>query len=66
MDKNKLKGKIVECGFTYKKIANLIGVSETTFTSKMNEKTKFNIDEATKIGNMLCLSEEEKVKIFLN
>lgn len=66
MNKNKLKGKIVECGFTYKKMANFLGVSETTFTAKINGKTKFSIDEAKELSSRLCLNEDEILKIFFD
>ena len=66
MNKNKLKGKIVECGFTYKKMANFLGVSETTFTAKINGKTKFSIDEAKELSARLCLNEDEILKIFFD
>lgn len=66
MDKNKLKGKIVECGYNYKKVANSLEISETTLVSKINGKTKFNIDEVRYLSNILSLNNNEILKIFFN
>lgn len=38
---SKLKGKIAETGYTYKSLAESLGMTETTFSYKMNNKTPF-------------------------
>ncbi len=62
----KLKGKLRERNVTYAQCAKEIGMSITSFSQKMNGKSRFYIDDLEKIGNLLNLSNPEKVDIFLN
>lgn len=64
MNTQKLKGLIIERGYTQRKLAKLIGVSEATMYSKM-QKGIFGTDEATHIMNILHISKEEAGDIFL-
>lgn len=61
----KLKGKVREAGSTYKKCAEAIGISTTSFNKKINGYTKFYIDELDELGNFLGMSDVEKADIFL-
>lgn len=50
---NKLKGKLVENGFTYLEAAIFIGVSETTFVSKINGRVDWKREEMEMLCKML-------------
>ena len=64
-DKRLLHGKIIENGFTLGKVAQALGVSGTTFSSKINNKYPFNTDQVIKICELLGIKEDsEKVRIF--
>ncbi len=65
MNKDKLKGKLVEKKKTYEDCADALGVSITTFSNKMNGKGSLYIEEVNILANFLCLTESEKVEIFL-
>ena len=62
---NKMKGKIAENGYTMKSLSKEIGMCETTFRRKMNDKTaEFYISETQKIKEKLHLTIEEYLEIF--
>lgn len=63
---DKLKGKIRERSKTYRDCAEMIGISKASFNSKMNGKSRFYIDELAVLGNYLCMTDAEKVDIFLD
>lgn len=63
---NTLKGKLLEKRKTYNECAAELGVSVTTFSDKMNGKSKFNVEEANILANFIGLSDVEKIDIFLN
>lgn len=67
VDTNKLRGKIVECGLTQEHVAKSIGVDRSTFYRKMREDgSEFSIGEMHSICNVLSLTSEEAVAIFLS
>lgn len=61
---DKLKGKLVEKRLTYMDCAEELGISKTTFTSKMNNRTGFGVTEAAKLSDFLKLTQEEMLSIF--
>lgn len=61
----KLKGKLIEKGYTYENIASELGISKTTFAYKINGKGCFLITEASKLKELLNLTERESIEIFL-
>ena len=64
---NKLKGKIVEKGYSVEKLAKEIGVDKTTIYRKINNNGEtFTIDEADRIVNVLSLNAEEAQSIFFS
>ncbi len=66
MLQNKLKGKIVEAGYTQKSLAKEIGMSKNTLNSKINGKIPFNTDEIERICSCLSIvNPVEKASIFL-
>lgn len=62
---NKLKGKIVENGYSIETVAKKIGINKSTFYRKMNKNgDNFSIKEANAIVELLKLSNSEAVAIF--
>lgn len=63
----RLKGKIVEKGFTQKDLAKFIGIDRSTFYRKIKNKGQtFNIDEVGKIISTLNLNNDDAIDIFFN
>jgi len=65
MNLNKLKGFLVEKGYTYKMCADVLGISVTSFSNKMNNKNRFYLEELNRLGNATGMTKEEKVDFFL-
>lgn len=66
MLQNKLKGKIVEAGYTQRSLAKEVGMSKNTLNSKVNGKIPFNTDEIERICASLSIVDPvEKASIFL-
>ena len=65
---NALKGKITEAGHTQKSFAELVGISENSFSAKINNNGAcFDVLEAERICKALNItSGAEKAKIFLS
>lgn len=62
---NKLKGKIAEKGYTFKKLSEELGLTELTLRRKMNDNNyDFYLGETTDIAKILELSGEEYLEIF--
>ena len=66
MNLDKLKGKLVENRKTYDECSKYLGITITTFSDKMNGKRRFYVDEVNRLSELLGLSNEEKIDIFLN
>jgi hypothetical protein len=66
MNSKRLKGKLIEKEMSYNDCAIKLGISITSFCSKINEKTAFKLVEAEKLGEILNLTDQEKVDIFLS
>jgi hypothetical protein len=62
----KLKGAIVGKGKTYEECARGLGISVTAFSNKINGKAGFKVEEAAKLSELLDLTKEDRVEIFLN
>ncbi|WP_285941631.1 hypothetical protein [Faecalibaculum rodentium] len=65
MENRKLKGKLLELRKTYKDGAAALGISETSFTSKINGNTSFTLPEVITLCRWLGLKNDEKIHIFL-
>lgn len=64
---NKLKGKIVEAGYTQRTLAVELGMSKNTLNAKVNGKKPFNTIEIERICDKLGIdSGAEKAEIFLS
>lgn len=62
-----LKGKIVSAGMTQQELAKKLHMSENTFSSKINNKSSFDIMEVFQICELLGInSGDEKCDIFLS
>ena len=66
MDANRLKGKIVEKGFSIETLAEKIGVKRSSMYRKLNNCEKITIGEARLIKSVLGLTIEEATYIFLD
>ena len=67
MNANALKGRIMEKGLTQEKLAEKIGISQNTMSSRICGHSSFRVDEGKKICRILGIeSSEEKAKIFLS
>lgn len=66
-NKNKLMGKIVENGYTQQSFAVAMGKSVMTLRSKINsENYEFTISESVKARDLLHLTTDEYLEIFIN
>jgi cyanate lyase len=66
MKKNLLIAKIKENDMTQRSVAAAIGISENTFTSRVNGRTSFDTMEVRALCNLLHIDDDaEKVRIFL-
>jgi plasmid stability protein len=62
---NKLKGRIVESGFSVEDLAKKIGITASTFYRKLTPNSKsFTVIEAADIGKELKLNTEDLCNIF--
>lgn len=65
-NKNEFRGAVARVGITEKELANRIGMSKNTLSSRVNGKSNFDTDEIDKICIELHIeNDSEKVKIFL-
>ena len=66
IDIARLKHHIEQRGLTGKKIANTLGIDESTYYRKLaTGGTTFSISQVQILTDMLMLSKEEASKIFL-
>jgi len=67
INRNKLRGKIVENGISVEELSKQIGINPSTFYRKMedNYMSQFTIGECHKICSILKLSPEDAISIFL-
>ena len=63
-NRNKLKGRIIEAGYTIEQLAGLIGVNPATFYRKMAQSSEFTRNEILAIKLVLDLTNEEINDIF--
>lgn len=64
-DKNKLKGKIVECGYSVEQIAKILGVNPATLYRKLSQESEFTRNEIATLKSTLKLTVSEINEIFL-
>lgn len=63
-DYSKLLGLMVEKNYTQKKLCEVIGISENSFTNKIKGRSNFASDEIVKICNVLGISTKLVGKYF--
>lgn len=63
-DYSKLKGLIAEKNYTQRKLCKCIGISENSFTNKLNGKSDFSSVEIANICNVLGIAPEEVGSYF--
>ena len=66
VNKNTLKGKMVECEMNAEKLAAKIGIDRGTFYRKLNKCESFTIREADIIAKELNLTASEVNAIFFS
>lgn len=63
----KLKGRIIEAGYTQASLAPLVGMSVNSLNAKINGKAKLYCDEVDALCAVLGIHDTaEKVEIFLS
>lgn len=62
---NKLKGRIVELGYTQSDVANYLNIAQPTLNQKINNIRPMDLDEAEKIAIFLNITDEEFPFFFL-
>lgn len=65
MDTSKLKGKMVERGYTQDTLARAIKIDRSTLNRKLKQGDSFTIGEANRLVAVLGLNAEEASEIFL-
>lgn len=63
-DYRKLKGRIVEKYGSQTRFVKKYGISENSFSMKMNNKTRFSSDDIVKMSEMLDIPKEEVGEYF--
>ena len=53
INSNKLKGRLVELGLTQKDGADYLGISQPTFSQKVNNTRPMDLEEAEKLATLL-------------
>lgn len=66
INKNLLKSKLALIGMTQIELAKGMGTSQQTLTQKIMGRIKFNSSEIAKIKEILNLTNDEVVEIFIN
>ena len=63
-NRNKLRAKIVEKGFTMEKLAKILGIDSATLYRKMSMKSDFTRNEIVMIKDALEMTVDEINSIF--
>ena len=63
-DYARLKGRIVEKYGTQANFVRVFGISENSFSLKMNNKSRFSSDDIIRMTEMLDIEKEEVGKYF--
>lgn len=64
MNPDKLRGKIVENGYSCKTFSDAIGIGRTALYRKLNGTTEFSRSEIQAITTVLHLTSEQLLDIF--
>lgn len=63
-DYNKLKGKIIECGYTIRDIATLLNLPKTSIYERLNRNVPFRDYEIYKIAKFLNIPKNNLDEYF--
>lgn len=63
-DYNKLKGRIKECFSTQSEFAQKLGISDTSLSYKLNNKTVFDQDQIQESIEIFNLTPKETMEFF--
>lgn len=66
MDLPRLRGKIAENNVGQKELAILLKCSRQAVFNKVNGKSPIKVDEAQRLSELLNLTDQEKLDIFLS
>ena len=61
MNSDMLKGKMTEKKYTQKKLAKEMGITTQALNAKLNKRSSFTIDEATKIISILEINNPSEI-----
>ncbi len=56
---NKLKAKLIECGFTQTAIARMLKISYQTFNNKLNNKVELKASEIDALCEILGIEDKD-------
>lgn len=66
LDKNKFRGAVASAGLTHYELAERMGISKNTLSSKVNGKGSFDIKQIDSICDILGIDDVfERAQIFL-
>lgn len=63
-NRNKLKGKIIECGYSTEQMAQILGINLATFYRKLAQESEFTRNEIATIKVTLNLTVQDVDDIF--
>ena len=67
MNVRKFKGKMIELGISMDDISRALERNRSTVYRKLqNSGSHFTVGEASRLADLLCLTKEEAVEIFLS
>lgn len=58
-NRNLLRGRIAEKGYTQREVAKMIGITYQSFSEKINNKSNFKVSEIIKLCNILDISDKD-------
>ena len=64
INKDKLKAKITENGYSREKIAEILGISPTSLNYKLHENRHFKAKEILILGKVLKIKDKDLAKYF--
>lgn len=64
MNLQKLKGKLLEKGITYQKASEHLDMSISTFSNKINGKSKLYVSEFNSLCELMSLTDTEILEII--
>lgn len=64
MNEFKIKGRIVECGYTQTSFANAMGIKQSTLSQKISGKRKLSLDEMKTMMKLLSIDLDDVPAYF--